>query len=63
MVNLGVLTEDEKRWLVEGRRFLWWVRFGLHLVAERKEERLQFEYQRELARRLGFVDTDAQSGV
>jgi [protein-PII] uridylyltransferase len=63
LVNLGVLTEDEKRWLVEGRRFLWWVRFGLHLVAERKEERLQFEYQRELARRLGFVDTDAQSGV
>jgi len=63
LVELGVVTVEEKNWLVEGRRFLWWVRFGLHLLAERKEDRLQFGYQRELAQRLGFVDTDAQRGV
>ncbi|MCP5182825.1 MAG: [protein-PII] uridylyltransferase [Pseudomonadales bacterium] len=63
LVDLGVLTEQEKDWLVEGRRFLWWVRFGLHLLTGRKEDRLQFEYQRELARRLGFADTHAKLGV
>ncbi len=63
LVDLGVLTAEEKDWLVEGRRFLWWVRFGLHLLAGRKEDRLQFQHQRELARRLGFADTGAQLGV
>ncbi len=63
LVELQVLTETEKNWLIEGKRFICWVRFGLHLVAERKEDRLQFGYQRELANRLGFVDTDARSGV
>ncbi len=63
LVELEVLTPTEARWLVEGRRFIWWVRWGLHLVAGRKEDRLQFAFQRELSQRLGFVDTDAQLGV
>ncbi len=63
LVRLQVLTQQECDWLVEGRRFIWWVRFGLHLIAERKEDQLQFSHQRELSERLGFVDTDAQRGV
>ena len=63
LVALGVLTDLERRWLEDGRRFLWWVRYGLHLVAGRKEDQLRFAHQRELAQRLGFVDTDAKSGV
>lgn len=63
LVRLGVLTEQEANWLVGGRRFIWWVRFGLHLLADRKEDQLQFAYQRELSQRLGFVDTDAKRGV
>jgi [protein-PII] uridylyltransferase len=63
LVEMGVMTETEMQWLVEGRRFLWWVRYGLHLLAARKEDQLGFAYQRELAQRLGFVDTDALSGV
>lgn len=63
LVTLGALTAQEMTWLVEGRRFLWWVRFGLHLLAGRKEDRLQFEHQRELARRLGYADTEARLGV
>jgi len=59
----GVLTEQEETWLVEGKRFLSWVRYGLHLIAGRKEDRLQFEYQRELAQRFGYADTDAKRGV
>ncbi len=61
--RLGALTSQERIWLEDGRRFLWWVRFGLHLLAGRKEDRLQFEYQRALAERLGFADTDARRGV
>ena len=59
----GVLTQQEETWLIEGKRFLSWVRYGLHLIAGRKEDRLQFEYQRELAQRFGYADTDAKRGV
>jgi [protein-PII] uridylyltransferase len=61
--KIGALTQQEKTWFLDGRRFLWWVRFGLHLLAGRKEDRLQFEYQRGLARKLGFADTSAKRGV
>ena len=61
--RLGMLTTQERQWLEDGRRFLWWVRFGLHLLAERKEDHLQFQYQRALAQRLGFADTSARLGV
>ena len=63
LVDKGFLTPLESRWLVEGRRFLWRVRFGLHLIADRREDRLLFDHQRELARRFGYTDTDAQLAV
>ena len=34
--NLGVITEQERDWLINGKRYLWWVRYGLHLVAGRQ---------------------------
>lgn len=61
--RLGMLTAEERSWLEDGRRFLWWVRFGLHLLAGRKEDHLQFQYQRALSQRLGFADTSARLGV
>ena len=61
--KIGALTAQERMWLVDGRRFMWWVRYGLHLLAGRKEDRLQFEHQRALAQRLGFADTRAKLGV
>ena len=63
LVDSGLLTPLESQWLADGRRFLWHVRFGLHLIAGRKEDRLLFDYQRELARRFGYEDTGAQLGV
>ena len=59
----GVLTGQERQWLEDGRRYLWWVRYGLHLVAGRKDDRLQFEHQRTLAQGLGYADTAARLGV
>ena len=63
LVESGFLTPLECQWLVEGRRFLWRVRFGLHLIAGRREDRLLFDYQRELAKRFGYRDTQAQLAV
>jgi len=63
LVEMGVLTPIEAQWLEDSRRFLWWIRYGLHLLADRKEDHLQFGFQRELAERLGFVDTETQRGV
>lgn len=63
LVDLEVLTDTEAQWLKDGRRFLWWVRYGLHALAGRKEDQLYFSRQRELAQRLGFMDTETKSGV
>ena len=63
LVDKGFLSPLESRWLVEGRRFLWRLRFGLHLIAARREDRLLFDHQRELARRFGYTDTEAQLAV
>ncbi len=63
LTTRGFLTQQERQWLADGRRFLWRVRYGLHLIAGRSEDRLLFDYQRTLADRLGYADTDAQLGV
>ena len=59
----GFLTRLECQWLLDGRRFLWRVRFGLHIVAGRREDRLLFDHQRELAKRFGNRDSDGQLAV
>jgi [protein-PII] uridylyltransferase len=59
----GFLTDEELARLNEGKQFLWRVRYGLHLIAERGEDRLLFDHQRELASRLGYTDSEAQLGV
>ena len=63
LVAEGFLTPLEARWLHDGRRFLWRVRCGLHLLTGRREDRLLFDHQRELARRFGYEDTPAQLAV
>lgn len=51
-------TEREFAMLRNGEAFLWRLRYGLHRLARRAEERLLFEYQRELAKQFGFKDND-----
>ncbi len=50
------LTPDERRMLLNGRDFMWQVRYALHLIAGREEDRLLFDHQRELASMWGFQD-------
>lgn len=50
------LTEQEYKSLHEGQAFLWKVRFGLHVITGRREDRLLFDHQRELAKQFGYQD-------
>ncbi|MGO0999786.1 [protein-PII] uridylyltransferase [Lysobacter sp. CA196] len=56
LVSIGQLGPDELTTLERERRILSRLRFGLHLVARKREERLRFDYQKLLAERLGHVD-------
>jgi len=54
LVTHGFLTQSEHSDLVAAQNFLWQVRFALHLIANREEDRLLFDHQTELAATLGY---------
>lgn len=56
LVHRGFLTEAEFTDLQTSQAFLWKVRFALHMVTGRREDRLLFEHQRVIAKILGFED-------
>ena len=53
---------DVERYL-SAADFFWTVRFHLHALAARKDDRLSFDVQPELAARMGYADTESQLGV
>lgn len=59
-INCGFITDKEYEELIACQHFLWRVRFALHLLAQKQEERLLFDYQIKLAALFGFAD-NAQS--
>jgi [protein-PII] uridylyltransferase len=56
LVAHGFLTREELRKLKAGQSFLWKVRFGLHVLTGRREDRLLFDYQIKLAKLFGYED-------
>ena len=56
LVEHGFLTEGQLRILIAGRSFLWKIRFALHLLTGRREDRLLFDHQIRLATMLGYED-------
>ena len=56
MLAFGQIGAVEFDTLERERKALTRLRFGLHLVAGRREERLRFDYQKLLAARLGHTD-------
>ncbi|GHD32452.1 [protein-PII] uridylyltransferase [Parahalioglobus pacificus] len=50
------LDAEEREILYRGREFMWRVRYALHMITGREEDRLLFDHQRELANLWGFVD-------
>jgi [protein-PII] uridylyltransferase len=63
LVARGFLTRQEYDALAGGQDFLWRVRYGLHMLADRAEDRLLFDYQLSLARLFGYVDDEHGLGV
>ncbi len=63
LVSMGQLGTDEYETMVRARREVSRLRWGLHLVAGKREERLRFDYQKALADRLGFVDIQGSLAV
>ncbi|MDE2024465.1 MAG: [protein-PII] uridylyltransferase [Gammaproteobacteria bacterium] len=63
LVTRGFLTADEHRALQQGQAFLWRVRFALHLLYGRREDRLLFDAQPRLARQFGYHDTPSNPAV
>ncbi|MGH8248142.1 MAG: nucleotidyltransferase domain-containing protein, partial [Gammaproteobacteria bacterium] len=62
LVDKEFLTEAEYDVLNAGRSFLWQIRFALHALTGRREDRLLFDYQKGVAAALGYV-ADDNSGV
>jgi len=63
LVLLGVLTGPEAARFDHALRFLWNVRYHLHYLAGRGEERLTFDMQPEISRRMGYADRGHVRGV
>jgi [protein-PII] uridylyltransferase len=63
LVTQGFLTEEEYAHLMESQTFLWKVRFALHLLTGRHEDRILFDYQRTLAEQFGYRDDEQGLGV
>ncbi|MCA1748050.1 MAG: [protein-PII] uridylyltransferase [Parasphingopyxis sp.] len=63
LVERGLLTADELREFRKARRFLLAVRCHLHLITDRPEERLTFDYQTEIARRMDYADQAGKPAV
>ncbi|MCK4675792.1 MAG: nucleotidyltransferase domain-containing protein, partial [Gammaproteobacteria bacterium] len=61
LVKEGFLLEDELNTLLEGQQLLWRIRCSLHYLAGRREDRLLFDYQRDLAEEFGFKDIEENS--
>jgi len=59
----GLLTEREARAIRRAWTFLWTVRFHLHYVAGRAEERLTFDFQPVVGARMGYTPHGRQDGV
>ena len=56
LVDYDFLTKIEYKELIEAQSFLWRIRFALHLLTGRHEDRLLFDHQRALAEQFGFED-------
>jgi [protein-PII] uridylyltransferase len=59
----GILTETEARACKRAWEYLWTVRFHLHYVAGRAEERLTFDFQPVIGARMGYTKHGRQDGV
>ncbi len=63
LVELGFLNFPEYRTLLECQDLLWRLRYALHMITERPEDRLLFDHQRSLAALFGLEDSEESLSV
>ena len=56
LVDHDFLTPGQVRRLNDGQAFLWRMRFALHVLTGRREDRILFDHQIKLAEMLGYED-------
>jgi [protein-PII] uridylyltransferase len=56
LVDHDFLTPGQLQRLEDGQAFLWRIRFALHILTGRREDRLLFDHQKNLAKMLGYED-------
>ncbi len=59
LIGHGYFFEIEHAELIECRSHLWQIRFALHLISGRSENRLLFDYQPDVAKLLGYGEGKA----
>jgi [protein-PII] uridylyltransferase len=62
-VEAGVFSESERLAFRRALQFFWTVRCHMHFIAGRGEERLTFDLQPELARRMGYSPRGGQTAA
>ena len=63
LVDVGLFAEAEYRRFRNAERFLLAVRSHLHTITGRAEDRLTFDYQRQIAERMRFAERPGKSAV
>jgi len=63
LVSHGFLSRAELRKLKTAQAFLWKVRFALHVLTGRREDRVLFDYQIKLAQMFGYEDATYTKAV
>jgi len=63
LVSHGFLTRKELRRLRAGQSFLWTVRFALHCLTGRREDRLLFDHQTRIAEMMGYENASNSLAV
>ncbi len=63
LVKLDLLTEDEYTILIDGTHLLWRIRYLLHHFTQRREDRLLFDYQRDIAHAFGYTDDEHNRSI
>lgn len=63
LVSQGFLTEEEVSIICNGQSFLWKVRYALHMITQRAEDRLLFDLQGQVAEIMGYRDNQSKLAI
>ena len=63
LVDHAFITENEYQILQKGQQHLWKIRFALHRLTKRREDRLLFDYQPQLAAEFGFQSSQPNLAI